>query len=113
VDSLSFRKQKIQIQYFPKMYLTCNLDMDILLEIMKVVLVEQFNLTVFGYNVMNEEFWGKSITKERILIYFTIQLTYLDENITKLTITPVIGTEKEFYRLILVLREKIYLSYTF
>lgn len=67
-----------------------------------------FSLNAFGYNKKNNEFWGKKINKESCFLQFNLQIHDEKNNASSIIISPIVGTEKEFLKIVEIFNECIF-----
>lgn len=88
-------RKNIDFRYIQNIYLNCNINKHNLLDIIKFTFLDYCNLTVFGYNNINDEFWAKKICKNNYLLHFTLKIKSLDFEHSLITISPLVGNDEE------------------
>jgi hypothetical protein len=81
---------------------------NIICDIINIIFNEFCQLDVYGYNKLNDEFWGKRGAK----LYFRLELKELDKKNTTIIINPVIGDEDEVKKLLNGIKDSIELYET-
>ena len=74
-----------------------------IVDILDIFLKNYINLSVFGYNRKEMEFWGKTIYKNECLFYFTVKINMYDNNSSNIIITHIKGDDNEFKNFALII----------
>jgi hypothetical protein len=78
-----------------KYNIICNSTLEESHEIINVILKKHCGLHSYGFNRINDEYWGKNGDK----LYFNLKITSFDKNISIITIHPIIGVKNEIEKL--------------
>ena len=106
----SLTKSIVKYRYANAITQIYPLNKYLICEILKFMLSDYINITVYGYSSEYEEFWGKQIKQNNLLIYFTIKFCIIDNNTTKIIITPLVGDVSEYKKLTHIIK-KYYIKY--
>jgi hypothetical protein len=111
--SLSYVHKKDSIIFYniQEMYVTCNIDKNILFDIIKYTF-SYYKLSVFGFNKKTDEFWAKKIVKDKNVLYFTINIKYYDCNFSYFILNPIVGKYDEYKNVLYEITENIELYKT-
>lgn len=101
-----YKKDSITFYNIQEMYVTCNINKNVLIDIIKYTF-SYYKFTVFGYNKQSDEFWAKKIVKDKNVLYFTINIKYYDSNLSYFILTPKIGKYIEYKNLLYEITENI------
>ena len=58
------------------------------------------NLNAYGYNKIENNFWGKKMKNKLCVLEFNLEIVELDNTCSYIIITPIIGTNQEFDKFI-------------
>ena len=75
-------------QKYPSVKMTVHMDESIINNII-IKLLQKYGLTVFGYNVSNDIFWGKQIKKHALEFQFVIKIHGKGVNLSHIEIYDV------------------------
>jgi|LauGreDrversion4_1035100.scaffolds.fasta_scaffold24268_1 hypothetical protein len=92
----------VKFRYTQKLLIPCQISKNNLTEIMTVIFTN-YKFTAFGYNNRLDEFWCKKNKKSKAnecVIYFTLNILSINNNVSKLVITPLSGNDFEFDNLL-------------
>lgn len=85
-----------------------NLNKRKLNEIIGILLTSGFDLNTYGYNSLDNEYWGKKINKKECYLYFYIKIYESDIYTCYISISSSIGSNKEFAKFVNAFYERIY-----
>jgi hypothetical protein len=94
--------QKVHFRYTQQILIPCQISKNNLNEIITVIFTN-YKFTAFGYNNRLDEFWCKKNKKSKTnecVIYFTLNILSINNNVSKLVITPLAGNAFEFQNLL-------------
>jgi len=74
-----------------------------IVDILDIFLKNYINLSVFGYNRKETEFWGKIICKNVCLFHFTLKINMCNNNYSTIIITHLNGDDNEFKKFALII----------
>jgi hypothetical protein len=87
--------------YIEELNFSCNINNDKLLDIIRFTFTKKGEYSAFGFNNKNKEFWAKKIIKEKCLLHFTLNVNFIDLEISNIVITPLVANEKELSSLLI------------
>jgi len=76
-------------------HIKCELSTEILEQIFMNQLCKSCKLAAFGYDKLGDKYWGKKTDTKCCSLYFVLSITYIDSNISLITIEPIIGNNTE------------------
>jgi hypothetical protein len=101
------RKDIIRYRLIPKISISCDIDKNKLSDIIQFTFTQKGDLSVFGYNAQNKEFWAKKIIKDEFLLHFTLSINSLGHENSNIIVTPILGSDKEIRKLVSDIKEII------
>ena len=100
-------KKNMTYRYQTPIYLFCKIDTNKIKDIIKYTLIDINDLSVFGYNNQEEEFWAKKIINNNYLLHFTIKIESYNSHESTLVISSLVGNETEIKKIIESIKEMI------
>jgi len=70
------------------------INKDIIDNVIRNILINECEMTVIGYNNYNSKYWCKKYTKNSCGLYFEIEVTYSESNLSHLKFFPLIGNDE-------------------
>lgn len=101
------RKDIIRYRLIPKISISCDIDKNKLSDIIQFTFTQKGDLSVFGYNAQNKEFWAKKFIKDEFLLHFTLSINSLGHENSNIIVTPILGSDKEIRKLVSDIKEII------
>ena len=68
-----YKGDNVKYEIIPLIHIKCMINIEKLKEIIVFIFKKYCNLTIFGYNVETDKYWGKKIKKECNL-HFTLSI---------------------------------------
>ena len=106
----SLTKYDVKYRYANELIIIYPINKQSMCEIIQYMLSDYVNITVYGYSNELQELWGKQIKQNNLLLYFTMKICMIDNDTTKLIITPLVGDIIEYKKLTHIIK-KYYIKY--
>jgi hypothetical protein len=100
--------QKVQFRYTQTIMIPCQISKNNLNEIITDIFTN-YKFTAFGYNNRLDEFWCKKNKSDKCIIYFTLHILSINNNVSKIVITPLAGNTFEFNNLLNNINKSLHL----
>ena len=100
-------REILPFMYVKGLNIICNIGEDKLIDILHHILREKCNLNAFGFNKKDYEFWGKKFKKDKFSLHLTIKIKHIEPNWSIIIITPLVGNEKDYTKLICTIKDII------
>ena len=108
-SSIRDTREKRSFHYIQELTFSCNINDNKLLDIIRFTFTKKGDYTAFGFNNKNKEFWAKKIKKGKCSLHFTLNVNFIDLEISSIIITPLVADEKELSELLSSISNILYL----
>ena len=103
----------IQNRHLQQYVIECDIDSSKICDIMNIIMVKYCKVSVYGYNMSDDKYWGKKIDKGVCELYFQITVKNLGYNNSNVVITPSVGLQKNIDNLFKIVKEVVRLCEMF
>ena len=103
----------IQNRHLKQYVIECDIDSSKICDIMNIIMVKYCKVSVFGYNMSDDKYWGKKIDKGVCELYFQITVKNLGYNNSNVVITPSVGLQKNIDNLFKIVKDVVRLCEMF
>jgi hypothetical protein len=107
-EATILKKNTTHYRFVQPIQLFINLNKIKIYDVICYLMSSCFSLNAFGYNKKKNEFWGKKINKESCFLQFNLQINEEKNNSSSIIISPIVGTEKDFLKIIEIFNECIF-----
>lgn len=103
----------IQNRNLQQYVIECDIDSSKICDIMEIIMLKYCKVSVFGYNMLDDKYWGKKINNGVCELYFQIKVNNLGYNNSNVVITPTFGLQKNIDNLFKIVKEVVRLCEMF
>ena len=89
----------LKFRYTSQIYIPCKISKDKLMEIIQFIFIK-YKFSTIGYNKRLDEFYVKKSISNICILHFTLSVHSINNNLSKLVITPLAGNELEIKKII-------------
>ena len=89
----------LKFRYTSQICIPCEISKSELMEIIQFIFTK-YKFSAFGYNKKLDEFHGKKSVRNICILHFTLSIHSINNNLSKLVITPLAGNELEIKKII-------------
>lgn len=102
-------KNKLLYRFVTPKKIFMHLNRDKTYEIICYIMSSCLQLNAYGYNKIENKFWGKKIKHKVCIFQFNLEIIEVDNTSSNIIITPIIGTIAEFGKFIDTFCDCIYI----
>lgn len=85
----------------------CDIDANILSNLLQYAFRQKGDLNIFGYNSSSGDFWAKKIIKNNFVLHFTLNVIQNGCGKSNIRLVPLIGSDLEIKRLVFYIKNVI------